>query len=81
MDRRMTDAYVHVFVEPGAVSNAAEAIAASDVAKRVDLVTGEHDLVVQLEVGDKDDIANAVTEEIHTVTGVIDTETHVAFEP
>lgn len=77
----MTDAYVHVYVEPTAVSNAAEAIAESDVVSHVHLVTGEHDLVVQLSLDDKDDIARAVTDEIHTVSGVLDTETHVAFDP
>lgn len=76
----MTDAYVHVYVEPGAVSNAARAIADSPVASQVHLVTGAHDLVVQLEVDNKDDIAEAVTDAIHSVTGVLDTETHVAFE-
>ena len=77
----MTDAYVNVTVEPGAVSQAAAAIAESDVVERVHLVTGDHDLVVRLDVESKDDIAAAVTDDIHTVTGVFDTVTHVAFEP
>lgn len=77
----MTDAYVHVTVEPGAVSEAAEAIANRDAVGKVHLVTGEHDLVVQVDTGSKDDIATVVTEDIHSVTGVFDTVTHVAFEP
>lgn len=77
----MPDAYVHVYVEPGALSQAAEEIAGSPVVEAAHLVTGNHDLEVQLVVEDRDDIAQAVTEEIHGVTGVLDTETHVAFDP
>lgn len=77
----MTDAYVHVTVEPSAVSRAAEAIADGESIETVHLVTGEHDPVAQLALDTKDDIAAAVTEEIHSVTGVLDTVTHVAFEP
>lgn len=75
----MTDAYVHVMVEPGAVQQAATAIAESDAVAEVHMVTGEADLVVQLDLDSKDDIATVVTEEIHSVTGVFDTETSVAF--
>jgi len=77
----MTDAYVHVIVEPSAISRAAEAIDEAESVEQVHLVTGEHDLVARLELDTKDDVARAVTEEIHSVTGVVDTVTHVAFEP
>lgn len=76
----MTDAYVNVMVEPGAVQEAAEAIADKDSVSSVHLVTGNIDLIVQLDLDSKDDIAGAVTEDIHSVTGVFDTETSVAFE-
>lgn len=77
----MTDAYVHVIVEPGAVGRAAEGIQNSDAVEAVHLVTGEFDLIARLELGSKDDIAGVVTEEIHSVSGVFETETSVAFEP
>ena len=77
----MTDAYVHVMVEPGAVADAAEAIAGSDSVEQVHLVTGDHDLVVRLDLDSKDDIARAVTEDVHSASGVYDTITSVAFEP
>ena len=77
----MTDAYVNVMIEPGAVTQAAETIAASDVVEDVRLVTGEADLVVTLSLESKDDIAQVVTDEIHSVSGVFDTQTSVAFEP
>ena len=77
----MTDAYVHVMIEPGAVTQAANAIAESESVSAVHLITGEADLMVQLDLESKDDIARAVTEDIHSVTGVFDTETSVAFDP
>ena len=77
----MTDAYVHVMIEPGAVQQAAEAIAESGSVEAVQLVTGEADLMVRLSLDSKDDIARVVTDEIHSVSGVFDTETSVAFDP
>jgi len=77
----MTDAYVHIVAEPSAISPAAEAIAEAPSVETVHVVTGEHDLVAQLSLESKDDVASAVTEEIHSVNGIVDTVTHVAFEP
>ena len=77
----MTDAFVHVIVEPSAISQAADTIADVDSVSQVHLVTGEYDIVAQLDVASKDDIADAVTEDILPVSGVIETVTHVAFEP
>ena len=77
----MTDAYVHVMIDPGAVQQAAEAIAESGSVEAVQLVTGEADLMVRLSLDSKDDIARVVTDEIHSVSGVFDTETSVAFDP
>lgn len=77
----MTDAFVHVIVEPSAIQQSAGAIAAAESVSSVHLVTGEYDLVAQLDLASKDDVAAAVTEEIHPVSGVVDTVTNVAFEP
>lgn len=76
----MTDAYVHVMVEPGAVNQAAQAIAESDSVEAVQLITGEADLMVRLTLDSKDDIARVVTDEIHSASGVFDTQTSVAFD-
>lgn len=75
----MTDAFVNVMVEPGAVQEAATEIAERDSVSSVHLVTGETDLIVQLDLPSKDDIANVVTRDIHSVSGVFDTQTSVAF--
>lgn len=77
----MTDAYVHVMVDPGAVTRAAEEIGGNDNVEAVHLTTGEWDLIVRLDLDSKENIALAVTEDIHSVGGVFDTDTSVAFEP
>lgn len=77
----MTDAYVNVLVDAGAVSQAATAIAAVDAVSTVHVVTGEYDVVAQLELDDPNDLPTVVADEIHTATGVVDTVTNVAFEP
>ncbi|MFB6160279.1 MAG: Lrp/AsnC family transcriptional regulator [Haloferacaceae archaeon] len=75
----MTDAFVHVVVDPGAVHRAATAIDDIDQVGSVHLVTGDHDLVVQLDLDDRERLPTVVAEEIHGVTGVIDTVTNVAY--
>lgn len=77
----MTDAYVHVIVEPGAVSHAVEEISGLEVVDAAHTVTGEFDIIAQLELGDKEEIPEAVADDIHAIDGVVDTVTNVAFEP
>ncbi len=77
----MTDAYVNILVDAGAVSQAANDIANVDAVNTVHVVTGEYDIVAQLDLADPDDLPTVVADEIHTVTGVVDTVTNVAFEP
>jgi DNA-binding Lrp family transcriptional regulator len=77
----MTDAFVNVVVDPGAVSNAANEIGDLDAVSEVYLVTGEQDLLVLLDLNDREDIPSVVADGIHSVSGVVDTVTNVAFEP
>ena len=77
----MTDAYVHILADPGAVTAAANEIGDLDAVSAVHLVTGEYDVIAQLELDDRDDLPAVVADEIHGVSGVIDTVTNVAFEP
>lgn len=77
----MTDAYVHAIVDPGAVSQAATDIADVEAVDTVHVVTGEYDIVAQLVLDDPNDLPHVVADEIHSVTGVVDTVTNVAFEP
>jgi len=77
----MTDAYVHVVVDAGAASEAARRIADVPAVAEAHLVTGEHDVVAQLDLDSTDDIPTVVADQIHDVSGVVDTVTNVAFEP
>jgi len=77
----MTDAYVNVLVDAGAVSAAAEEIAEIDEVDVVHLVTGEYDVVAQVSLEDPDDLPGVVAEKIHPTSGVVETVTNVAFEP
>lgn len=77
----MTDAYVNVLVDSGAVSEAANDIADVPTVRTVHVVTGEYDVVAQLDLDDLDDLPHVVADHVHDVPGVVDTVTNVAFEP
>lgn len=77
----MTDAYVNIVVDAGAVSAAADDIAGIEEVDTVHAVTGEYDIIAQVALEDPDELPNVVADKIHTVTGVADTVTNVAFEP
>lgn len=77
----MTDAYVNVVVDAGSASAAARNVDAIDAVSATHLVTGEHDVVAQLDLAEADDIPTVVADQIHAVEGVSDTVTNVAFEP
>ena len=76
----MTDAFVNVVVDPGAVQRAAERIEDLEQVSEVHVVTGDYDLVAQLDLADRETLPAVVAEGIHGVTGVVDTVTNVAFE-
>ncbi|MDY7082313.1 MAG: Lrp/AsnC ligand binding domain-containing protein, partial [Halobacteria archaeon] len=63
------------------VSQSAREISRIEEVSDVHLVTGEYDIIAQLELGDRDELPKVVAENIHGVTGVVDTVTNVAFEP
>ncbi len=77
----MTDAFVHVHVDQGVAREAANEIQALDSVASAHLVTGDYDIVAQLDLAAADEIPDVVAREIHGVTGVLDTVTNVAFEP
>lgn len=77
----MTDAYVHVMLDAGAATEAAHRIDDLDAVSETHLVTGDYDVVVQLDLEDTDQIPDVVAQDIHGVSGVVDTVTNVAFEP
>lgn len=75
----MVDAYVNIITETGEVSNAGKEIDDFDEVKDIHVVTGDYDIIVQLELNDREDLPSIVSEKIHSVDGVIDTVTNVAF--
>ena len=77
----MTDAYVNVLADPGAVSQAAADIHDIDEVSALHVVTGDYDIIAQLNLNDPDDLPRVVAEDIHGVTGVIETTTNVAYQP
>jgi DNA-binding Lrp family transcriptional regulator len=77
----MTDAYVNVLADPGAVSQVAEEIHNIDEVSDLHVVTGDYDIIAQLDLDDPNDLPGVVAEDIHDVTGVIETTTNVAYEP
>lgn len=77
----MTDAYVNVVVDAGAVSAAADEIADIEEVDTVHTVTGEYDIIAQVTLDDQSDLPNVVADRIHPVSGVAETVTNVAFEP
>lgn len=77
----MTDAYVHVTVDAGSVSDAARQIAEVDAVSDVHVVTGEFDVIAQVDLEDPDDLPHVVADDIHAAPGVADTVTNVAYEP
>jgi len=77
----MTDAYVHIAVDAGAVSGVARQVADLEAVAAAHTVTGEFDVIAQLDLDSKEEIAEVVADHIHAVDGVADTNTNVAFEP
>lgn len=77
----MTDAYIRILIDPGAVSAAAGEIANIEAVDTVHLITGEYDAIAQVELESSDDLPGVVADEVHSVSGVVDTVTNVAFEP
>lgn len=77
----MTDAYVNIVANAGAVSEAASEIADIPEVQTVHVVTGDHDVVAQVDLEHPGDLPTVVADKIHTVDGVADTVTNVAYEP
>lgn len=77
----MTDAYVDVYLDAGSVAEAASEIKSLEMVGDAHLVTGTYDIVAQLELDDRESLPDVVANQIHEVEGVVDTVTHVAYEP
>ena len=75
----MITAIVFVKADVARIPEVAEAIAALDGITEVYSVTGQIDLIVMVRVGNHEDVAAVVADQLNKVPGVTSTETHIAF--
>lgn len=75
----MITAIVFVKADVARIPEVAETIAALDGVSEVYSVTGQIDLIALVRVAAHEDIAHVVADCVNKVSGVLETETHIAF--
>jgi DNA-binding Lrp family transcriptional regulator len=75
----MITAIVFVKADVARIPQVAEAIAAVQGVSEVYSVTGQIDLIALVRVKAHEDVARVVADEVNKVSGVMETETHIAF--
>lgn len=75
----MVTAIVFVKAEVSRIPEVAEAIAALTGVSEVYSVTGTIDLIAIVRVSSHDQVAEVVADQLNKVSGVLSTETHIAF--
>jgi DNA-binding Lrp family transcriptional regulator len=75
----MITAIVFIQAEVAQLSEIAEQIAAIEGVSEVYSVTGELDLVAMVRVREIDDVSHVVAEQLNKVTGVLSTQTQIAY--
>lgn len=75
----MITAIVMVAVETQRIPEVAEAIAELDGVSEVYSVAGDADLIAIVRVREFDQIAETIAGRLSKVSGVLDTDTHIAF--
>lgn len=75
----MVTAIVFVKAEVARIPEVAEAIAALAGVSEVYSVTGAVDLIVMVRVASHEQVAEVVADQLNKVSGVLSTETHIAF--
>jgi DNA-binding Lrp family transcriptional regulator len=75
----MVTAIVFVKAEVARIPEVAEAIAALPGVSEVYSVTGAIDLIVIVRVSSHEQVAEVVADRLNKVSGVLSTETHIAF--
>jgi DNA-binding Lrp family transcriptional regulator len=76
----MTHAVVLIKAERGALGTLGERLADVEGVAEAYSVTGEWDFVAMLRVGERDELAEVVTQRLATLDGIADTYTMVAFQ-
>ncbi len=75
----MITAIVFIKADVARIPEVAEQIASLDGVSEVYSVTGDIDLIALLRVRNHDDVASLVPDHLNKVSGVLSTETHIAF--
>jgi DNA-binding Lrp family transcriptional regulator len=75
----MITAIVFVKADVARIPEVAEQIAAIDGVSEVYSVTGQIDLITLVRVRSHDDVAAVIADRLNKVSGVVSTETHIAF--
>ena len=76
----MVSAVVLLNVEPGQVNEVAGKLAGLEGISEVFSVGGRFDLVAVIRVKNNDDMAELVTNKMHSVAGITNSETLIAFK-
>ena len=76
----MVRAYVLIEMVAGHSRNLVETLKKRQVVKDVDRVTGPYDVVAVLEASDINKISDIVTDQIHSLAGVVRTTTCISLE-
>ncbi len=76
-----TRAYLLVETAVGKTRDVANALRGLEAVESVDVVTGPYDIIALINGADMMVVGNVVTENIHTVPGVVRTVTCVAVGP
>ncbi|WP_248959423.1 Lrp/AsnC family transcriptional regulator [Sphaerisporangium perillae] len=75
----MITAIVHIKAEVDRIPEVAQTIAELDGVSEVYSITGDYDLVAMVRVATYDEVAEVIPGRINKVSGVLATETHLAF--
>jgi len=75
----MVTAIVFIKADVARIPQVAEEIAALGGVSEVYSVTGAIDLIAMVRVGSHEQIAEVVADQLNKVSGVLSTETHIAF--
>lgn len=75
----MVTAIVFVKAEVSQIPDVAEQIAALPGVSEVYSVTGAIDLIAMVRVSTHDEVAEVIADQLNKVSGVLSTETHIAF--
>jgi DNA-binding Lrp family transcriptional regulator len=76
----MVTAFVLIDAEPARVSALAEEVAAVEGVAEAYSVAGQADIVAVVRVSQIDELARVVTGRLHTLAGITDTRTLIAFQ-